>query len=113
MASLLSRNGPRPPPHVSLPAARLRVGSRHNEGCSLRLVSLGSSDHFGCIEVVDVLNELVGEYVLGIDLLLDHLLIGEPIVVSLIVGAHTFSPSLDAHLVRIEAPGSGSRIEQL
>src|SRR5215831_13182033 len=79
----------------------------------LHRVGLGECNYLGGIKVIDVRDELVGEHVIGVELLLDHLLCEEKIVIGLIVGADAFAPTRNAGMVGIEPPGLRACIEEL
>src|SRR5262245_51197987 len=101
-------------------STHVMLGNPHNrllhpqapERSSSWLVSLGSGDDLVNIEDIDVIDQFVGEGVAGIELLLDHLLVEEPIVVGLIIGANTFAPALNPRLIRVKAPCLGTGFEQ-
>src|SRR5262245_50692860 len=97
----------RSPSRSLLPMANPQAPERSSSW----LVSLGSGDDLVNIEDIDVIDQFVGEGFAGIELLLDHLLVEEPIVVGLIIGANTFAPALNPRLIRVKAPCLGTGFE--
>src|SRR5262249_6674776 len=79
---------------------------------SLALVGLGHRRDLPGIELVDVVDQIVGESLLRIELLLDDVLLERPIVVRLIFPPDAFAPPLAAPVVGIEGPRLGAGVEQ-
>src|SRR5262249_50215040 len=78
----------------------------------LALVGLGHRRDLPGIELVDVVDQIVGESLLRIELLLDDVLLEQPIAVRLIVLPDAFAPPVDAPVVGIEGPRPGTSVEQ-